>query len=559
MWSRFVFIFTLIFPFAQVHAADFTAALDTHRVYFGESVTLQLSLSGGRAETDPDMSEVEQDFAILSQHRSDSTQIFNGTINRQLVWSYTLEPKKQGTLTLPAVSIETNKGTLSSQALKITVTENTGKRDDGLSVEGWVSNASPYLHEPFFYIVRVYHHGELQEVQAVPPANDVIVEHVGKPQSQRVELNGEQKIVTQTRFLLTPLKAGAIDLGLPRVKALKAERQRQRRRSFFDMDTSNYRPINLVGKAVPVTIQNLPAKAVQPWLPLKKLTLNDDWETDLNQEISAGVPLIRSITLEAEGMGGQSLPKLDKYFANQKDFRIRSAKPETERKLLEDGTPVTTLKQSISIIPLNTGELELPALRIPWWDVKEKEVKWTELAAQKITVAAGQTVAQIAPSPMGAPQTVVKVVYDTRLNIMQHSVLSIAVITLCIALFLSWQTRNTTISVKTSSKKKAVSNKYSLAQAHTAEALQQFVQYDAQQRWQLPAHSALRKIIVYIEQNHVENEAFIQCVKQLDAHLYGGQQTLEIEAWKTAYSSGLKQLKEKQQETIKGSELVLNP
>lgn len=557
MWLRFVFIFTLIFSSAQ--AADFSAALDTHRVYFGESVTLQLSLSGGRAETDPDMSAVEQDFTILSQHRSDSTQIFNGTINRQLIWTYTLEPKKQGTLTLPPVSIETNKGTRASQALKITVAENTGKRDDGLSVEGWVSNPSPYLHEPIFYTIRVYHHGELQEVQAVPPANDVIVEHVGKPQSQRVEVNGEQKIVTQTSFLLTPLKAGDIDLGTPRVKALKAERQRQRRRSFFDFDSANYRPISLAGKPVSVAVQALPAKAIQPWLPLKDLMLSDEWETDLNQEISAGVPLIRSITLQAEGMGGQSLPKLDKYFANQKDFRIRSAKPETERKLLEDGTPVTTLKQSISIIPLNTGELELPALRIPWWDVKEKTVKWAELPAQKISIAAGQTVAQIAPAPIGAPQTVVKVVYDTRLNTLQHTVLSIAIIALCVALFLSWRIRNTTVSIQASRKEKVAIITHSLAKAETAEALQQCIQQDAQQRWQLPAYSALQKIIAHVQQNYEHSDAFIQCVRQLDGHLYGGQQSLEIEAWKTAYSHSLKQLKEKQQQAIKGRELVLNP
>ena len=119
--ARILLLFTCLLLFSALlipvlAKASVTATVDRSAINEGETFTLNLSVSGGNS-SQPDLSVLHKDFDVLGTGQNSSIQIINGSVQSHHSWSITLSPQHTGTLTIPPITV----GSERSQALTITV------------------------------------------------------------------------------------------------------------------------------------------------------------------------------------------------------------------------------------------------------------------------------------------------------------------------------------------------------------------------------------------------------------------------------------------------------
>ncbi len=539
----------LIISFPVVAAPQLTAIVDSNQVMLGDIFTLSLELSDANALGEPELGGLENKFIIHSQQQSRSTQIINGNSSSQIIWQYYIEAQTTGTLQIPALKLKTNIGYLQSKPIKMRITSNPIKRNDNIRLEAEISNSNPYLHEPIIYTLRLYYKGELRDLETIPPSNDVIMEQLqNKIIPQRKIVNGQQVIIAQIKYLLTPLRSGKLKLDSGKMKGLK-QANRGNSNSFFSFN--NYRPITI--SSTPITLEVQAPPTSQPWLPLQNLKLTYNWESNISKPVTAGTPLVLSLKLIAEGMGGQALPKLENLIKNTADFKVRSPKPEIERTYLSNKKiPASTIINNFSIIPIKVGNLELPAIRIPWWDLPNQKLAWAELPAQTIKVIANANNIITNKAPVQIAQSPHIIVQQLVFTNTQYICLILSISALLIALWQSWYSRHNIVIPKT---KPYMSNSTFRKRLDTTEEvveIKALIQEYAHLRWQIPKNSSLQTIAKQLPTNNQLTDLF----NELNATIYGKQE-FDLFNWKQRCINLILQLKT--EKSNQSTEIIFKP
>ncbi len=549
-----IILILLIISFPVVAAPQLNAIVDTNQVTLGNTFILNLELSDANAIGEPDFNGLEDKFIIHSQQQSHSTQIINGKTSSQMVWRYDIEAQQTGTFLIPPLKLTTDVGDLQSQPIKITVTSNSVKRNDSIRLETIVSNSSPYLHEPIIYTLRLHYKGELRDLEPIPPSNDVIMEQLqSKIVPQRKIVNGQQVIVAQMTYLLTPLRSGKLKLDIGKMRGLKPDnRHNTLGGGFFNFN--NYRSITISSSPITLEVQAPPTS--EPWLPLQNLQLSQKWESDISKPVIAGTPLVLNLKLIAEGMGGQALPKLEHLIQNTVDFKIRSPKPEIKRTFLPNKKiPASTITSSFSIIPINIGALELPAIRIPWWDLQNQKLAWAELPAQTIQVIANASnvIVDKVPAEIVQQKLVIRQLAFTNT---QYACLILAILALLTALWQSWYGRH---NITVPKLKPSMSNstfKRRLTALDRLPEIKLLIQEYAHLRWQTAKNSSLQAIANQLPMTNQLTELF----NELNAAMYGSKRVFDLFDlldWKQRCINLFGQLKT--EKSSKSAEIVFNP
>lgn len=571
-----LFFYTILFsccwPALSVHAASaLTARVEPTSITQDETFNLSLTLnfaidpkqSGSQLDDvyqqSPDLTPLHAQFNILGQTVSESTQVINGKITRQKVWYYELEPKKTGQLIIPALTLDFSSGAIRSQPVTVTVKPPSASKADGSRLEVSVSNAQPYLYEPIYYTMRFIHRGELRDLQALPPSENVLIKPLpDSNKSVQQIINGEAMIVSEVTYLLTPLRSGEWQLPAGQIVGQKVDsRNSSFGGGFFSF--SSPRPVTFRSDAVKLNVQ--PAQH-QPWLPAQSVALSEQWESDIKGEVMVGVPIIRSLTLTVDGGGTQPLPDLTEYLPEQTELRVRSPDPETDWQLQQDGrSGRSSLKQSFSLTPLQVGTMTLPEIRFPWWDLTSNSVQWATLPAQTLTVVPNPTLAQPTPTaalpPIAATAApAVTYVENIAFSPLQYGLLTAAVLALFAALGQSIYSRNKVCSVETTPAANAPKRlnlawlRQQFASTNDLRLLRHSLQQYAHYRWAVPVSITLPQLALYVLQHCQNGNSFAALIQQLDQVLYGGQAgEFEVKAWKAALLTTLADVTDKTAET----------
>jgi len=541
-----------LFSFAWA-APQFQATVDTTEIMQGDTLTLTLTLSGTTTAYEPDLSPLQTDFEVYGQRHTQSTHIINGQMTRQIGWQYTLEPQGKGKLTIPSLMLKTAAGTLHTQPITLNVTRTPTSRRDQIRLETLISQTNPYLHQPIYYILRLRHHGELRDLEPlIPSDNTILLESLSNQMNHRKQIvNGREMIISEQVYLLTPLRSGRLEISPAKIKGLKLSNQNNRLGgNFFNFGFNNYRPTTI--SSAPLTLEvQAPPMTQYPWLPLSNLTLQHHWESDVNQPVTVGTPLIRTLTLIAENMGAQSPPTLQDFVSSQDDFRVRTPKPEIERGISQrdNKTPVSKITQSFSLIPLKTGQLQLPAIRLPWWDIEDNQLKWVEIPAQILQVIPNTNIpaettmaimSQPATTTLASPNSHVQTIVE--LSQIQYGLLILALLALLIALGQTWyfhtqytlvpKTASQSVTAKKAPQFKRKKLLKQFAATDDPHELKQLIQHYAQARWQTPANASLQTISHHLTTYYQAVEPLTALFKQLDSALYG-QAEIDWTTWKT--------------------------
>ncbi|MGQ0511921.1 MAG: BatD family protein [Betaproteobacteria bacterium] len=152
-------------------------------------------------------------------------------------------------------------------------------------------------------------------------------------------------------------------------------------------------------RGAPRVLEVHPARseAGEPWLPARRLWLEESWSGD-PASLAAGAAVVRTLTVRAEGLTGDRLPRLE--MAAQPGLSVHHDTSRFSSEHLETGMAGRSA-QRVVLIPLEEGVIELPALSLRWWDILADAPRLATLPARSLRATAA-AIESAAPAPAPA-------------------------------------------------------------------------------------------------------------------------------------------------------------
>ncbi|HEY6530519.1 MAG TPA: BatD family protein [Cellvibrionaceae bacterium] len=382
-------------------ADSLTTRVDRTSLSVEQTLNLQITYDG-RSNDEPDLTGLEQNFDILSRSHSSSFSISNGQAQSSVRWNLTLAPKMAGQLLIPPLSLEGSQ----SKPIPISVSdasEPVHATDKDIFIESSVDKTSAYVQEQILVSYKFYYAIPVSRLEPkIFQIDQVQVKEL--PRTDYTATLGHRTYqVTEFKVAISADKSGEIILPSTTWNAYSEDPtasmlgMRGGRQDIHRLKTDEFR-INVKPKPA-----NYPAGV--PWLPAKSLSIDQEWSRKTDQ-LTQGEPVTRTITLTAEGLAAEQLPPIAENLSIN-GVKIYPDKPQLDTQTTQDGVSATRI-DSLSIVPSQSGTLNVPALEITWWDTQADQLRMASLPAQPLLVAAsGQPAAKLPSLPEALPAVTV--------------------------------------------------------------------------------------------------------------------------------------------------------
>jgi hypothetical protein len=375
--SRFALLaaasFTTLFALSSAQA-EILAAVDRDRVEQNESFTLEIIIDSS-SDVTPDLSPLETDFYVGQTSQLSNTRIDNGAITRSMTWTVALMAKRAGVLTIPPIIV----GNEQSNSVTIEIREPSyqppGEADVFITSE--VDFEETYVQAQVLYTIKIYRAVATRQPALREPTYggvEVLVELAGDERSYEAILNGRAYNVIERSFAVFPQESGEVTISPARFEARVLRDGRITGRKLFESEGQT-----ITVNPVPPPPADYPNAA---WLPAKDLTLEDNWSREPD-ELRAGEPISRQITVSALGLLETQIPVIEPPVTD--GVNIYPDKPTLNRRLEANGIRGIRTDQ-YAMIGVAAGEVSLPGLELPWWDVSAGEWKVASLPAFTVNI-----------------------------------------------------------------------------------------------------------------------------------------------------------------------------
>ena len=367
--------------------------VDRADIELNESFTLEV-ITDANIDLQPDISVLEQDFYIGQPSQLSNTTIVNGQIRRSKTWTYVLMPKSAGRITIPPVSV----GTEQSDPLLITVSEPSyappGVAEVFLTSE--VDFNETYVQAQVLLTIKIYRSVATRQPALRDPTVtgvEVLSETAGDDRSYEAVIDGTAYNVVERVYALYPQESGSIEISPARFEARVLRNGRITGRKVFESEPQV------------ITVQPIPPRPAEfpdaVWLPARDLQLSEDWSRD-PEEVKAGEPLTRHVTISALGQLETQIPALDVPMAD--GINVYPDKPELSRRI-ESGGIRGIRKDQYAMIGVTPGVgAILPALEVPWWNTEASKWEVARLPERIIRILPSGEAPPPAPEPETAPE-----------------------------------------------------------------------------------------------------------------------------------------------------------
>ncbi|MGV6852361.1 MAG: BatD family protein [bacterium] len=378
-----ILIFLLLIITGQSYATV-NAVVDRTVLTEGESLTLELSISGSTKASTPNLEALKKDFEVLGTSQSTQIQIMNGTQQSSVTWQVGLEPKKTGQLIIPPIKIageETRAITIQVRVDNQQATQGNSALKDFM-VKVSVEPDHAYVQQQLSLVVTLYHSKALTEGSLdEPEGENLLVEKLGEDSRYQKTIGGKLYGVVERKYAITPQHSGEFSIAPIRFSGRVSNNGYS---SFFDRG----KRVTAHSKSIAISVKSRPDEFPKQadWIPAREFSMREAWPDGLTK-VTAGVPTTWELSIKALGLSSSQLP--DIQVLKGQGYRIYPDQPETtdtQKGLWIEGSK--TFK--FAIIPGKAGELTLPAVRVPWWNTKTDSLEWAELPERKIPVRQGQ-------------------------------------------------------------------------------------------------------------------------------------------------------------------------
>ena len=364
----------LLLTLSLTATAAVTARVDRPTVDLNESLTLEIVVDD-MTDLEPDLTPLEADFYVGQVSKLSNTSIFNGEIRRSLTWTVSLMPKRTGPQEIPPLPV----GQQQSNAVAIVVNEPTnappGEADVFVTSE--IDAEKTYVQAQILYRIRIYRAVATRQPALREPSIsgvEALFELAGDERQYEAVLNGRAYSVIERVIAFYPQESGEFNISPARFEARVLRDGRITGRKVFESQAH--------------TIEVLPIPAPPPdhpdaaWLPAHDVQLSDEWSRP-PESLEAGEPVTRRVQLSALGQIETQLPALEPPEVD--GINVYADKPELSRTLEAGG--IRGLRQDqYAVIGVAGGDIELPGVEVPWWDIDAGEWKVASLPPRVLTI-----------------------------------------------------------------------------------------------------------------------------------------------------------------------------
>lgn len=410
-------------------AADLKLYINRETLTEGESFTLEIETHLWASET-PDLSPLQQDFEILTNRRSSTFRLLQGQRKQENRWQLELSPKRTGLLRIPPIRI----GNSTTPERFITVrsagqaTHEAAQGAQPVFIEVKVEPDNPYVHAQALYTAYLHISTQLSTIsnaslsEPTPKEGAALVEQMeGAKYTKRI--GNQSYTIYERRYLVTPQSSGVLSFAPLEFKARVGGRRE------WVLDWSDFglkragpdaRTFIKRSKPLELTVRSIPPEYPPDaqWLPARSLSLQAKW-VEAMPSFAPGVPVTRLFELTADGLAAAQL-QLPQWRLPG-GARVYPDQPQYKTRKHAKGT-IGILHQGIALIPTVAGELSLPMMEVPWWNVWEERLEYARVPVETITVTGSMT-SEFKPPPasMVASNLTDFSLPDTTQAIVHHS------------------------------------------------------------------------------------------------------------------------------------------
>ena len=400
----------------QALAQTLTATVNRNLVPEGEAFILTLTLDEAQNNSlSPDLKPLENDFSVYSVSNSSQINIINGVRSDTKQWNIGLIANKTGEVSIPAIKL----GNLSSKpiVMKIISAEqaaqnaaasgNTSASQSAqprYSMKAEVNTPHPYVQQQVDYTVTILDTGGLQGDAPYfkdNGSNDWIIKTAAAPTVDSKTINGKTIREIKFHYALFPQKSGKLKLPQAYFRGFYLTQDRVAYDPFEDLFGNSLagsgfgfadmfatqNPVNLATKPIEIEVKPIPeSNQGSWWLPAESVELYSEWEPQ-NPKFMVGEAVSRTIYLKATGVVENQLPEIK--FPSINGIKQYPEKPISESRLNND--KIVSIQKAVDVyIPNTEGNITLPEIRVPWFNVKTNRMEVASLPATTIKVAAGK-------------------------------------------------------------------------------------------------------------------------------------------------------------------------
>ena len=390
----------LLIGTVQVQAAGLVASVDRSRLNTGETVELTLESSDVTQFGKPDLTPLEPAFEVRGTRQVNQLTTLNDGNQATTRWIITLLPRQNGSVEIPPLQL----GDVQSQPLTVQVLESENqdspKKLSPVFLEASLDQPSVYVQAQAILTLRIYHSVSLYDDSSLTPLQipDARIEALGDSRTYEKDINGLRHGVIEMRYAIYPQHSGELTIPAQVFSATLVDAQPAQ-----EADGQAPKSGKMMRVASAVIMLNVKAKPASypieaAWLPARSISLSENWNPD-PEHAQVGDSLTRSLTLKVEGLASSQLPPLPATDVNglrRYPDQAVLGNENTERGL------VGSREEREALVPTRSGEIDLPAVDVVWWNTFEDHLEHTSLPAQTLQVANNPSL--VVDTPASTPQ-----------------------------------------------------------------------------------------------------------------------------------------------------------
>lgn len=366
-------LLSALMTFGSAQAAVI-ASVDRSDIELNESFTLKITVDTA-IDTEPDASALDAEFFVGTRSQLSNTTIVNGQISRSRTWTYVLMAKREGILEIPPIII----GAEQSNPVPINVSapSNSLPGEADIFVTTEVDHANTFVQAQLLYTVKVYRSVPTRQPRLSEPdirGVEVLIEVAGEERSYESILNGKAYNVVERVYAIFPQESGQVTIAPARFEARVLRDGRITGRKIFESEG-----IKIVVNPIPPPPDGFPDAA---WFPARDVTLSQTWSREPDR-LPAGEPITRHITVTALGQLSTQIPVINPAVADT--IKIYPDKPEL-RDMAEASGIRAVRSDQYAMIGISPGEVHLPELQLPWWNIDAGEWQLASLPGTTINI-----------------------------------------------------------------------------------------------------------------------------------------------------------------------------
>lgn len=343
-------LFLALFCCGVVQAASLSARLDKSAITLGEPV--RLTIEARNLSLDAlDISPITSSFDVAARTLS------RGADHETL--ELTLYPRGVGALSVPPLQVHTQRTT--ALALKVANGSDSVPR---VTANWTLTPALPLVNQPTRLTLSICDDGSLQWQRPVlPTSTGRLVRALGEEEGEGMR-EGEACTLHTFHWALVATQSGAAALSTP---MLDANRFGQR--------------LRFPGPALGYQASALPA-----WLPAHVPPLAPQVEAD---PLPARWPLQRPLAWHVQVTGGYSAEGIKALLDMQlRDTPMLGVYPPLIEVVVPDDlvSPLSRYAITLYFQPRADGQLNIPDLRLPWFDAARGQLETTIVKGRTVTI-----------------------------------------------------------------------------------------------------------------------------------------------------------------------------